>query len=77
LEELTFFAFLMQYVVVIWFFASRDQNTLLQTGYLIQVTVSSCILSYLLAVPLYILVERPFKNFLDLILFPKSTIFQK
>jgi hypothetical protein len=62
---------------VLWFFASRDQNTILQTGYLIQITVSSCIMSYLLAVPFYILVERPFKNFLDLILFPKSSIFKK
>ena len=34
-------------------------------------------MSYLLAVPFYILVERPFKNFLDLILFPKSSIFKK
>jgi len=34
-------------------------------------------MSYLLAVPFYILVERPFKNFLDLILFPRSSIFKK
>lgn len=77
LEELTFYAFLLQYVVILWFFASREQNTLLQLGYLIQVTVSSCVISYLLAVPFYILVERPFRNFLDLILFPKSSIFKK
>jgi len=30
-----------------------------------------------MAVPFYILVERPFKNFLDLILFPRSSIFLK
>jgi hypothetical protein len=30
-----------------------------------------------LAVPFYIFVERPFRNFLDLILFPKSSIFKK
>lgn len=30
-----------------------------------------------MAVPLYIFVERPFRNFLDLILFPKSSIFKK
>ena len=30
-----------------------------------------------MAVPFYILVERPFRNFLDLILFPKSSIFKK
>lgn len=40
-------------------------------------TLSSCILSYLIAIPFYLLVERPFKNFLDLILFPKSSIFKK
>ena len=34
-------------------------------------------MSYLLAIPFYILVERPFKNFLDLILFPRSSIFKK
>jgi peptidoglycan/LPS O-acetylase OafA/YrhL len=64
-------------VAVVWFFSSRSQNTFLSTGYIFQVTVSSCILSYLLAIPLYVLVERPFKNFLELILFPKSSIFKK
>ncbi len=34
-------------------------------------------MSYLLAIPFHILVERPFKNFLDLILFPRSSIFKK
>lgn len=29
LEELTLFAYLLQYLVVIWFFSSRDQNTIL------------------------------------------------
>ena len=77
MEELTFQAYLIQYLVIIWFFASREQNTLLSAGYILQVTISSCILSYLIAVPLYMVVERPFKNFLDLILFPKSSIFKK
>jgi len=77
LEELTFLAYLLQYLVILWFFASKNSNTILQIGYLAQLTVSSCILSYLLAVPFYILVERPFRNFLDLILFPRSSIFKK
>lgn len=29
LEELTFLAYLFQYLVVLWFFSSRDQNTIL------------------------------------------------
>lgn len=77
MEELTFQAYLIQYLVVIWFFASREQNTLLSAGYLLQITVSSWMLSYLIAIPFYMIVERPFKNFLDLILFPKSSIFKK
>ncbi len=77
MEELTFQAFLLQYLVVIWFFSSREQNTLLSQGYIFSVCISSCILSYLLAIPFYVMVERPFKNFLDLILFPKSSIFKK
>lgn len=40
-------------------------------------TVSSCILAYITAIPFYLMVERPMKNFLDLILFPRSTIFKK
>lgn len=77
MEELTFNAYLIQYLIVVWFFASREQNTLLSAGYILQITVSSWILSYLVAVPFYMIVERPFKNFLDLILFPKSSIFKK
>ncbi len=45
--------------------------------YIVMITTSVCILSYILAVPFYLLVERPFRNFLDLILFPKSSIFKK
>ena len=41
------------------------------------ITISSCILSYIVSIPFYLLVERPFKNFLDLILFPKSSIFKR
>jgi hypothetical protein len=39
--------------------------------------MSSTIMSYLFAIPYYLLVERPFKNFLELILFPKSSVFKK
>lgn len=46
-------------------------------NYMFIVTISSCMFSYLLSIPFYLLVERPFKNFLDLILFPKSSIFKK
>jgi peptidoglycan/LPS O-acetylase OafA/YrhL len=45
--------------------------------YLFTVTISSCIISYFVAIPFYLLVERPFKNFLDLVLFPKSSIFKR
>ena len=33
--------------------------------------------SYFLSIPYYILFERPIKNILDLILFPKQSIFKK
>lgn len=46
-------------------------------NYIFMVTMSSCFISYLLAVPFYLLVEKPFRNFMDLILFPKSTIFKR
>ena len=77
LEELTFSAYILHYLVVIYFFASRNQDTLLSMSFFFMVTISSCIASYLLSIPFYLLVERPFKNFLDLILFPKSSIFKR
>jgi len=46
-------------------------------SYLFMITISSCIISYIVSIPFYLLVERPFQNFLDLILFPKSSIFKK
>jgi len=45
--------------------------------YLFTVTLSSCIIAYFVAIPFYLFVERPFKNFLDLVLFPKSSIFKR
>lgn len=77
LEELTFSAFLLHYILLAWFFASRSQDTILSMNYIFMVTMSSCFISYLLAVPFYLLVEKPFRNFMDLILFPKSTIFKR
>jgi peptidoglycan/LPS O-acetylase OafA/YrhL len=44
---------------------------------LFMISISSCIISYIIAIPFYLLVERPFKNFLDLVLFPKSSIFKR
>jgi hypothetical protein len=50
---------------------------MLSLVYIFCVTISSCAVSYILAIPFYLLIERPFKNFLDLILFPRSSIFKK
>ena len=77
LEELTLSAYLLQLIVVTWYFASRQQDSLLSMSNLFMITISSCILSYIVSIPFYLLVERPFKNFLDLILFPKSSIFKR
>lgn len=41
------------------------------------VSISSCFLAYLVALPFYLFVERPFKNFLNLIVFPNRSIFKK
>lgn len=45
---------------------------MITVNFLFGVTLSSCSISYIFALPFYLLVERPFKNFLDLILFPKG-----
>jgi hypothetical protein len=50
---------------------------LLSTSYLFTVTISACVLSFVVSIPFYLLVEKPFKNFCDLILFPKRSIFRK
>ena len=39
--------------------------------------MSSLILAYLLAIPFYLLCESPLRNFIDLILLPRSSIFKK
>ncbi|CDW80987.1 UNKNOWN [Stylonychia lemnae] len=77
LEELTFSAYILHFLVITWYFASRQQDILLSVGLIFTTTLSSFIFSYIMSIPFYLLVERPFKNFLDLILFPKSTIFKK
>ena len=77
LEELTCSAYLLHYMIVIWFFASRESNIILSMSFVLQTTISSCIISYLCAIPFYLSVERPFRNFLDLILFPRAAIFKK
>lgn len=41
------------------------------------ITVSTFIVSYMIGIIFYLIIERPFRNILDLIIFPKSTIFKK
>lgn len=41
------------------------------------ITVSSVIFSYVLATPFNLLCEKPMKNFIDLILLPRNSIFKK
>ena len=77
LEELTLSAYLIFEIVLVWFFASREQDIILSMWYIFQVTISSIILAYLLAIPFYLLCERPLRNFIDLILLPRSNIFVK
>ena len=59
------------------FFISRENDILLSPSLLFITSISSCIFSYLLALSFYLIVERPFKNFLDLVLFPRRKIFIK
>jgi peptidoglycan/LPS O-acetylase OafA/YrhL len=77
MEELTNSAYLICYLTIAWFFTSRENNILLSSGMLIMISISACLISYILALPFYIFVERPFNNFLDLILFPRRAIFVK
>jgi len=46
-------------------------------AYLFEVGLSSAMFAYLVAIPFYVLCEKPCRNFIDLILFPKNTIFKK
>eukprot|EP00347_Sterkiella_histriomuscorum_P007239 403349727 len=65
------------YFIVVWFFASREQDIIISMTYIFQISLSSVILSYLIAIPFYLLCERPLRNFIDLILLPRSSIFKK
>ncbi|CDW85512.1 UNKNOWN [Stylonychia lemnae] len=77
LEELTYSAYLLHFVIVSWYFASREQDIILTLSYLFQIGIASAMFSYLISIPFYVLCERPCRNFIDLILFPKNTIFKK
>ena len=77
MEEVTYSAFLIFPLISVWFFASREQNIILDMMFLSMVTISTFILSYIFGIIFYLLIERPFRNILDLIIFPKSTIFKK
>ena len=68
---------LLQFLIITWFFANRDTNIYLETSVIIYITMSTCIISYLLSIPFYILFERPIKNFLELVIFPTSNFFEK
>ncbi len=48
---------------------------MLDTETVLVFTIAAVAISYVFALPFYLLVERPFKNFLDLILFPNKNIY--
>jgi hypothetical protein len=77
MEEVTYSAFIIFPLLSVWFFASREENIVLDLLYITMITFSTFIISYIVGIVFYLLIERPFRNILDLIIFPKSTIFKK
>ena len=75
LEELTFSAFLFMPLVVAWHFTSRESNSIVTRGQIVMATIGVIAISYTLALPFFLLVERPIRNFLDLVLFPNKSIY--
>lgn len=76
-EELTLSAFMMSGIVVAYYFSARTEDTFLSFFQLLFLSISTFFISYIIAVPFYLLVERPFKNFISLILFPARSIFSR
>lgn len=76
-EELTFSAYLFSYLVSAYYFSYRQSDLFISMYLIGEVSISTFFISYLCALPFYLLVERPFKNFLTLVLFPPTRIFQK
>ncbi len=74
-EELTFSAFLGSSFIISFYFSSRQQDSFISISSLVMISISAFFLSYIFALPFYLLVERPFNNFLNLILFPATSIF--
>jgi len=75
LEELTLSAFLVQPLVAAWFLTNRDHDLYISLGFILVTNIASVCIAYIFALPLYLLVQRPLKNFLDLVLFPSRHIF--
>mmetsp|Transcript_38631 Transcript_38631/g.36987 ORF Transcript_38631/g.36987 Transcript_38631/m.36987 type:complete len:89 (-) Transcript_38631:512-778(-) len=64
-------------MIVSFYFSARKRNSYLTIGNLIFLTVSIFLISYAVAIPFYLLFEKPFANIFNLILFPPKAIFQK
>lgn len=77
LEELTFSAFNVSFMVSGWFFASRQNDLTLSPSLIAEVGVATFFLSHIFGLAYYLIIERPFKNFLNLVLFPATNIFMK
>lgn len=60
-----------------FYFTSREDDLFLSSALLLQVSISTFVVSYIAAIPFYFFVERPTKNLLNYILFPTSKIFLK
>lgn len=56
---------------------SRQSNMIISTTFIFTITISACIISFICSIPFYLLVEKPYKNIIDLLLFPKRSIFRK
>lgn len=77
LEELTLSAYMLSSLIQSWYFSSRVDNLFLSPLIINSTSVASVALSYILAVPFYVLIERPTRNFLNMVLFPAHKLFIK
>jgi peptidoglycan/LPS O-acetylase OafA/YrhL len=76
-EELTLSAYMISTIVIAFYFSSRQTDSFITIPSIMYLSISTFFISYIFALPFYLFVERPFKNIINLILFPAKSVFYK
>jgi peptidoglycan/LPS O-acetylase OafA/YrhL len=67
---MSFSAYVCHYIVIFLYYASTDNNTMLNQGLTMRISIATIFLSYITGFIVYLIIDKPIRNLDKMVLFP-------